>query len=50
MENITQTEDKYFTFWLDGQLYAIPIGNVVQIVDILPLTAIPEAPHYMKGI
>lgn len=43
-------EDKYFTFWLEDQLYAIPVADVVQIVGIQPFTRIPEAPFYMKGI
>ena len=46
----TASADKYFTFWLNGQQFAVPIGNVVQIVGLPPLTPIPEAPYYMKGI
>lgn len=48
--DLSGMQDKYFTFWLNEQLYAIPIENVVQIVGIQPFTKIPEAPYYMKGL
>lgn len=46
----TDTQNKYFSFWLDGQLYAVPVKYIVQIVGMQPLTVLPEAPHYLKGV
>jgi purine-binding chemotaxis protein CheW len=43
-------DDKYFTFWIREQLYAMPVERVVQIVGVQPLTAMPEAADYMKGL
>lgn len=43
-------EDKYFSFWLEGQLYAIPVHNMVGIVGLMPMRVIPEMPPFMKGI
>lgn len=44
------TVQKYLTFWIDGQLYAIPILNVEQIVGIQDITSVPDYPDYVKGI
>lgn len=43
-------DNKYFTFWLENQLYAIPVQDVVTIIGIMPFRAIPEMPYYMKGL
>lgn len=45
-----EMEGKFLTFWLDGQLFAIPIADVVQIVLMQPITPIPEFPFYAKGV
>lgn len=43
-------EDKWLTFWLDGQLYGSSIIHVEQIVSMIPITEVPEYPPYAKGI
>lgn len=43
-------EGKWLTFWLDGQLYGSSIVHVEQIVSMMPITEVPEYPHYAKGI
>lgn len=43
-------EGKYLTFWTDGQLYGVPIADVVQIVGMQEITPVPEFPDYAKGI
>lgn len=45
-----ETDEKYLTFWTDGQLFGVSIADVVQIVGMQPITAIPEYPSYAKGI
>lgn len=50
VENNPELENKWLTFWLDGQLYASSILHVEQIVSMMPITEVPEYPHYAKGI
>lgn len=47
---IDEMKGKYLTFWTDGQLFAIPIVNVVQIIQMQEITPIPEFPMYAKGV
>lgn len=49
-ENSSELEGRYLTFWIDGQLFGIPISAVVQIVGVQPITEIPDAPYYAKGV
>lgn len=53
-ENMNKEEDtlkdKYLTFFTDNQLFAIPIGDVVQIVGVQEITSVPDFPNYAKGI
>ena len=41
---------RYLTFWADGQLFGLPIEDVVQITGMQPFTRLPEAPDYVKGL
>ena len=50
MEENPDLVDKWLTFWLDGQLYGSSIIHVEQIVSMMPITEVPEYPHYAKGI
>lgn len=45
-----ELECKYLTFLTDGQLFGIPIAEVVQIIGMQKITEIPEFPEYAKGI
>lgn len=49
-ENNPDLESKWLTFWLDGQLFGSSILHVEQIVSMMPITEVPEYPHYAKGI
>ena len=49
-ENNKELEEKWLTFWLDGQLFAASIANVEQIVSMQPITQIPESPSHAKGV
>lgn len=42
--------EKYFTFKLADQTYAIPVSNMVGIGPITPFRNIPAMPSFMKGI
>lgn len=41
---------KYLTFWIEEQLYGVPISDVVQIIGVQEITEVPEFPYYAKGI
>lgn len=47
---VDELESKYLTFFTDGQLFGIPIAEVVQIIGMQKITEIPEFPSYAKGI
>lgn len=49
-QSVSEMDGKYLTFWTDNQLFAVPIADVVQIVQLQPITPIPEFPSYAKGI
>lgn len=51
-ENLDTSEmdGRFLTFWTDGQLFGLPIEDVVQIVGIQKITEVPEFPFYAKGI
>lgn len=44
------TKGKYLTFLTDGQLFGVPISDVVQIVGMQRITEIPDYPPYAKGV
>ena len=48
--DFSEMDGKYLTFWMDGQLYGIPIAHVVQIVGMQVVTEVPEFPFYAKGV
>lgn len=41
---------KYLTFFIDGAIYGIEIKYIVEIISLMPITEIPEAPSYVRGI
>lgn len=45
-----ELREKYLTFWTEGQLFGVPIAEVVQIVGMQRITALPDCPRYAKGI
>ncbi len=49
MESETE-EQKYLTFWTDGELFGIPISDVVQIISMQEITPLPDFPDYAKGV
>lgn len=49
MEEDTQS-NKYLTFVVGNENYGIPIYYVTEIIGIQAITAVPELPHYVRGI
>ena len=41
---------EYLAFVLAGETYGVPIGDVAEILRILPLTEVPRAPSTVLGV
>lgn len=41
---------KYLTFKLAGEEYGIGILKVKEIIGMMPITPVPQMPHYVKGV
>ncbi len=46
----TDLTGKYLTFRLAGEDYGIPLLQVKEIIGMLPVTAVPQTPDYVKGV
>lgn len=49
------TEDRsggnqYLTFNLDEEMFALPVGQVREILEFTHMTRIPQTPDYMRGV
>lgn len=45
-----QIELKYLTFCISDQHYALPISNVIEIVQMQQATPLPKSPNYARGV
>jgi purine-binding chemotaxis protein CheW len=43
-------KDKYLTFKIADEEFAIPIGHVIEIVGIQKITEVPDMPAFVKGV
>lgn len=43
-------EGKYLTFSLGGEEYGIDIIKIREIIGMMPVTAVPKMPGYLKGV
>lgn len=46
----TSKEGKYLTFSLGTEQYGIGILKIKEIIGMMPVTALPQAPDYLKGV
>ncbi len=46
---ITETA-QYMTFRLGGELFAIGVGQVREVLEMARITRVPTAPEYMRGM
>lgn len=46
---ITETT-QYLTFRLEGELFALDIGKVREVLDFTTITKIPQTPDYIRGV
>lgn len=49
-EEVDLEAKKYLTFLIDKQFYAFPIRDVLSIIEVQEVIAVPEFPSYVKGI
>lgn len=48
--DVDELQKKYLTFWINDQLFGMPIADVIQIVRMQKITPIPDYPRYAKGV
>jgi len=41
---------KYLTFYLDREEYGIEILTVREIIGLIPVTTVPQAPYHVRGV
>lgn len=41
---------QHLTFRLEGELFAVEVAKVREVLDLVPITKVPRAPHYMRGM
>ena len=41
---------KYLSFALGNEQYSVPVLKVREIIKIMDITAVPQVPHYVKGV
>ena len=49
-DGVSDLEGKYLTFDLYGQEYGIEIMKVKEIIGLVPITPIPRAPEFVRGV
>jgi len=50
VNTIAAREGKYLTFNLDREEYGIGILKIKEIIGMMPVTAVPQTPEYVKGV
>ena len=44
------TKDRYLTFYIDSEEYGLDISSVKEIIEMVPITKVPESPEFVEGI
>lgn len=50
IQNEDTLHGRFLTFRLASEEFAVEIKNVVEIINVLPITSLPEAPAFVKGV
>jgi len=51
MENTNTTViNSYLSFKLDDELFAANVSKVINILELVKITKVPQSPEYMKGV
>jgi purine-binding chemotaxis protein CheW len=48
-QTITETR-QYLTFELSGEIFALDVSNVREILEVVMITKVPRMPDYMAGV
>ncbi|MBT1685158.1 chemotaxis protein CheW [Dawidia soli] len=43
-------DDSYLTFMMHHQHFAVHVSKVTELMEMLPVTRVPRAPEYMRGV
>ncbi len=46
---ITETK-QYLTFELNGEVFALDVSNVRELLEVITITKVPRTPDYMRGV
>ena len=49
-ESVRGFTERFLTFQLDGEEYGIEITKVQEIIGLVPVTKVPTAPAYCRGV
>ncbi|EGJ50636.1 chemotaxis protein CheW [Desulfocurvibacter africanus] len=49
-ENSNQTTSQYLTFILDGEVFALDIGTVREVLEWTTITRVPRTSDFMRGV
>lgn len=49
-QGISALAGKYLTFALAHEEYGLPVLKVREIIKVLDITPVPQAPHHVKGV
>lgn len=41
---------RYLTFKLEDEVFALDVGQVREVLDLSPITKVPKAPPFMRGV
>jgi len=47
---VTALEERLVTFEVSGEVYAVPIRDVVEVAEVAPLSCIPTLPAHLGGV
>ncbi|RAW00533.1 chemotaxis protein CheW [Pseudochryseolinea flava] len=42
--------ESYLTFLMDNELFAVSVTKVTELLEMLPVTHVPRAPEFMRGV
>jgi purine-binding chemotaxis protein CheW len=49
-EHLSSKSDRYLTFVLGGEVYALPILDITEIIEFRHLTVVPMMPSFIRGV
>jgi chemotaxis signal transduction protein/CheY-like chemotaxis protein/ABC-type nitrate/sulfonate/bicarbonate transport system substrate-binding protein len=49
-KSLLYLEGKYLTFCLNSNYYGVDILKIIEIIRLIPITLVPNVPHYVKGV